>query len=375
MAKNVDTKKEKEVLPLLDADSVSGNRNNINVNYDNINVNNDSKISQKVQVKRKITAKRLGDIDGAQKIKDICENVKIVGGTRAKKKLHDMLEKYRIYGKRYLEKGIKPTVGVIIYGIPGVGKSELAKQFSSAYADKYGDVKVVGIDPSVYLAKRLKGVEEIKKVFNRIVDDSLKDNKIMIVLIDECDALFPKRGKKSTGIIATERTDAILKIIDNIIDNKAVRGRLFIIGTTNLIYRIDPAIFRAGRFNKVSILLPNFEERLELSKLYLDNLDISVGNKTYKVLDIIDPKEVADFTVGFSGADFMSLQSELFSMLLDKEESRGAVHTDDIMKVIKLHSLDATNRSLMEIARFEADMKKIEEGSHVPKSMFEIDEV
>lgn len=313
--------------------------------------------------KRTITAKRYKDLVTSQDASsELLAGVTIIGGNRAKKKIINMLEKYRKNESRYREKGIRPDIGIIIYGIPGVGKSELAKQIVREYKKLYGEIGTYDITPAEYLGKRTKSIEVIERAFTKVRQYVKKTGHTAIMIIDEIDALFPKRGRKSTGIIATERTEALLKSIDVIVDDVDIRGKIFIIGTTNLIHRLDPAIFRSGRFHRVAILLPNYKERVELTKMYLENLDIVINSKNYKILEIISVDEVADLTHGFSGADFMTLQKEMYDMMLDKEEKYLDIRIQDITKVIGEHSLNTTNAALMEIAEFEGQMKEMEAG-------------
>lgn len=338
--------------------------------------------SKQSSQKRLITARRGSDIID-EELQGILKNLTIIGGGRAKKKLLTMIEKYRSRVAIYREKGIEPRVGLIIYGLFGVGKSKLVKEFIKAYMKKYSNVDYIEIKPKEYLTKRIKGVEIIEKTCGKAISRIRETGNTVIIFIDECEALFPRRGNnRETGIIAPERTNVLLKIIDDIIDDPEIVGKLFFIGTTNLIWKVDPGIIRSGRFDRVSILLPNLKERLGLTRLYLGKLDIEIeiprigGGREkviYNILDIINEDEVVELTEGFSGADFMTLGREMFDMMLDKKEKGICVEIRDITKVIYEHSLSITNSAMNEIREFEESMRKIDEGSGVDTEMFEPD--
>jgi ATPases of the AAA+ class len=198
---------------------------------------------------------------------------------------------------------IPPIRGILLYGPPGVGKTMMAK----ALANTLG-VKLIMLSGAEILYKGYEGaVAAVKEVFNRA-----RENKPAIILLDEIDAIAPRReAYKSEG---NKVVNQLLTEMDGI---RTLRD-VVVIATTNRIEDVDPALLRPGRFDKVVFMpLPNRDERRDIFEKYL-------GKETCSKVNC---DALAALTEGYSGADLASVTREAKLKVL-KEMIRGNVNRE-----------------------------------------------
>ena len=215
-----------------------------------------------------------------------------------KKELYDLLEMQFKYYNLMEQMKIPPIRGILLYGPPGVGKTMMAK----ALAKTLG-VKLIMLSGAEILYKGYEGaVSAVKEVFNRA-----RENKPSILLLDELDAIAPKReGQKSEG---SKIVNQLLTEMDGIRSLKEV----VVIGTTNRLEDIDPALKRPGRFDRIIFMpLPNKKERRDIFEKYLGK----------DVCEQVNCDKLAEITEGYSGADIAAVTREAKMKVL-KEIIRG----------------------------------------------------
>jgi len=227
-----------------------------------------------------------------------------VGGyDQIKKELLEILEIQFKYSNLMAQMKIPPIRGILLYGPPGVGKTMMAK----ALANTLG-VKLIMLSGAEILYKGYEGaVAAVKEVFNRA-----RENKPAIILLDEIDAIAPRReAYKSEG---NKVVNQLLTEMDGI---RTLRDAV-VIATTNRIEDVDPALLRPGRFDKVVFMpLPNRDERRDIFEKYL-------GKETCSKVNC---DALAALTEGYSGADLASVTREAKLKVL-KEIIRGNVNRE-----------------------------------------------
>jgi len=227
-----------------------------------------------------------------------------VGGyDQMKKELFEILEIQLKYSNLMAQMKIPPIRGILLYGPPGVGKTMMAK----ALANTLG-VKLIMLSGAEILYKGYEGaVAAVKEVFNRA-----RENKPAIILLDEIDAIAPRReAYKSEG---NKVVNQLLTEMDGI---RTLRD-VVVIATTNRIEDVDPALLRPGRFDKVVFMpLPNRDERRDIFEKYL-------GKETCSKVNC---DALAALTEGYSGADLASVTREAKLKVL-KEIIRGNVNRE-----------------------------------------------
>ena len=225
--------------------------------------------------------------------------------------------------EKYEAIGARIPKNVLLYGKPGTGKSMIAKAISnecnvhfmyragSEFARRY-----VGDSP-----------KEIKKMFKEA-----REKAPTILFIDEIDALGKKRSEDTNG----EDVKALTQLLTEL-DGFDTTDDVFLIGATNTLDLLDPALLRSGRFDKkVKILVPNEENRKEMFELYIGKV---------KHEDDIDCELYSVRTLGLTGADISTIVNNAAIAAVD--DDRDKVSSEDILNEIdKILMFDDKDNSL-----------------------------
>ena len=212
------------------------------------------------------------------------------------KKIREMIELPLKHPEIFDKLGIEPPKGVILQGPPGTGKTLLAK----AVANESEAHFILLNGPEVMS----KFYGESEKKIRDIFEDAEK-NAPSIVFIDEIDAIAPKR-EDVQGEVERRVVSQLLTMMDGL----KSRGRVVVIGATNRVNSIDPALRRPGRFDReVSISVPDKEGRLNILKIHTRNMPLAKDVN----LDVLAAK-----THGFVGADLSALTKEAAMNVLRK---------------------------------------------------------
>lgn len=138
--------------------------------------------------------------------------------------------------------GLKPPRGILLYGPPGTGKTHLARAIASS--TKSAVLVVNG--PELSSAYHGETESKLREVFKEA-----REKSPCIVVLDEVDALVPRREDGAGGEVEKRVVATLLTILDGMEDGTREReDRVVVIGTTNRINAIDPALRRPGRFDR-----------------------------------------------------------------------------------------------------------------------------
>jgi len=157
----------------------------------------------------------------------------------------------------YEDIGIRPPKGVILYGVPGTGKTLLAKAVANSTSATF--LRMVGSELiQKYLGDGPKLVRELFRV--------AEENAPSIVFIDEIDAVGTKRyDSQSGGEKEIQRT--MLELL-NQLDGFDTRGDVKVLLATNRIDSLDPALLRPGRIDrKIEFTLPDAKTKRQIFKI------------------------------------------------------------------------------------------------------------
>jgi transitional endoplasmic reticulum ATPase len=212
--------------------------------------------------------------------------------------------------------GVTPPKGIILHGPPGTGKTLIARALANEIGAKFYSIS----GPEVYSKWYGKSEESLRNIF----EDAVK-NAPSVVVIDELDALVPRRekvhGDQEQRIVATFLTQ-----MDGLKQMKDV----VVVGTTNRLNAIDPALRRGGRFEyEVHIGVPDAEARGEIMRIHTRRMPLA---------DDAGLDAVAETTAGFVGADIASLCREAAYNALRRSFSaedfeKGQIHPDESLCV------------------------------------------
>ena len=164
------------------------------------------------------------------------------------------------YPELYQQAGVKPPKGLLLAGPPGVGKTLIAK----AIANESG-VNVISVKGPALMSRYVGDSEQgVRELFHKA-----RQASPCIIFLDEVDSVVPARGEGSTDSHVAERVlSQFLSEMDGLEELKGV----FVIGATNRVDLIDPAMLRPGRFDEIIELgLPDEEARQQIMAVHLRN--------------------------------------------------------------------------------------------------------
>ena len=215
--------------------------------------------------------------------------------------------------KKFTKYGAKLPKGVLLVGPPGTGKTLLAK----AVAGEAG-VPFYSISGSDFVEMFVGvGAGRVRDLFK-----TAKQNAPCVVFIDEIDAVGRQRGAGlGGGNDEREQTlNQLLVELDGFEDNSGI----IVIAATNRSDVLDPALLRAGRFDRqITVTLPDKEGREAIFKVHARNKKLDPS---------IDFGQLAKRTIGFSGADIANILNE--AAILAVRAKREAITMADIDEAI-----------------------------------------
>uniref|UniRef100_A0A8C8CN37 AAA+ ATPase domain-containing protein n=1 Tax=Oncorhynchus tshawytscha TaxID=74940 RepID=A0A8C8CN37_ONCTS len=227
----------------------------------------------------------------------------------------------------YQQLGVVPPRGFLLHGPPGCGKTLLAQAVA-------GEMELPMLKVSApELVSGVSGESEqkLRELFEQAVTSSP-----CILFIDEIDAITPKREVASKDM--ERRIVAQLLTCMDDLNSLAVTAQVMVIGATNRPDSLDPALRRAGRFDKeICLGIPDEAARLRILKTLCRKL---------KLPEDFDYRQLARLTPGYVGADLMALcreaaMSAVNRVLLEKQDKNQGL-------LCRLLSLLKSSESLSE---------------------------
>jgi len=212
-----------------------------------------------------------------------------IGGLEEEiQKIREMIELPIRHPELFKRIGIDPPKGVLLHGPPGTGKTLLAR--AVAYETEAHFITISG--PEIMSKFYGQSEENLRKVF-----EEAKEMAPSIIFIDELDSIAPKRGEV-TGEVERRVVAQLLSLLDGL----EGRGEIIVIGATNRVNDIDPALRRPGRFDReIEIGVPDTDGRHDILLIHTRGMPLD---------DDVDLRLMAEKTHGFVGADVESLAKE-----------------------------------------------------------------
>ncbi len=213
-----------------------------------------------------------------------------IGGLKEEiKKIREMVELPLKHPEIFEKLGIEPPRGVLLYGSPGTGKTLLAKAVAAESEANFVEFNTAEVNSALH--------GQTEKNIEKLFEDAEK-NAPSIIFIDELDSIAFKREDRGVNEFLNIAVMSLLKHMDGLKSRKNV----IVIGATNRIDAIDPALRRPGRFDReIEIGVPEKEGRLSILKIHTRNMPLAKD---------VDLNEISAITHGFVGADLAALCKE-----------------------------------------------------------------
>ena len=197
------------------------------------------------------------------------------------------------------EVGIDPPRGVLLHGPPGTGKTLIARAVANEVNASF---RVIN-GPEIVSKYKGDSEERLRSMF-----EEAEENQPAIVFIDELDAIGGERDEES------DMENRLVAQLLTLLDGLESRGQIIVIGATNRVDAIDPALRRGGRFDReIEIGAPDETGRREI-------LDVHTREMT--LAEDVDLDRLAARTHGFVGADVKTLTQEAAMAALRDRENR-----------------------------------------------------
>src|SRR3989441_253044 len=250
-----------------------------------------------------------------------------VGGMRPViQKVREMIELPLRHPELFERLGVEAPKGVLLYGPPGTGKTLLARAVASETNANFYSIG----GPEIMSKYYGESEERLRDVFKQA-----QENAPSIIFIDELDSIAPKR-EEVTGEVEKRVVSQLLSLMDGL----QSRGKVVVIGATNRVNALDPALSRPGRFDlEIEIGVPDKEGRLEIMQIHTRGMPLA---------EDVDLKRLAEITHGFVGADFEALAKEAAIRALRRilPEGNMGAESDPVailnkLKVMNTDLLDA----------------------------------
>ena len=238
-----------------------------------------------------------------------------VGGlSQVKQQLLEAVEWPLQYADLFTKACIRPPKGILLVGPPGCGKTLLAKAIATESQVNFISVKGPALI-SKYVGDSEKGVRDMFR--------KAKQAAPCIIFFDEIDAMVPARSAGGSDAHVAERVlSQFLTELDGVEELKGV----LLLGATNRMDMLDPAILRPGRFDEiVDIPLPDEESRRLIFEVHLRDKPLAPG---------ISTSQLAADTDGFSGADIQGLCTRAALRAVRRAVVHRIAHPGDEAEVI-----------------------------------------
>jgi transitional endoplasmic reticulum ATPase len=252
-----------------------------------------------------------------------------VGGLNEElEQVREMIELPMRHPELFQALGIDPPKGVLLHGPPGTGKTLIAQAVANEIDANFQTIS----GPEIMSKYYGESEERLREVF-----EEAEENEPAIVFIDELDSIAPKREDVS-GDVERRVVAQLLSLMDGL----EQRGDITVIGTTNRIDAVDPALRRGGRFDReIEVGVPDTAGREEILQIHTRGMPLA---------DDIELARYAENTHGFVGADLESLTKEAAMTALRRTRPEMDLEGDEIDAEV-LEALEVTDEDMRSALR------------------------
>jgi len=249
-----------------------------------------------------------------------------IGGlTDVIKQVREMIELPLKYPELFEKIGVEAPKGVLLHGPPGTGKTLIAKAVANETNANFYTLS----GPEIMSKYYGQSEENLRQIFKEA-----SENAPSIIFIDEIDSIAPKR-EETKGDVERRVVAQLLALMDGLEE----RGKVVVIGATNRINDIDPALRRPGRFDReIEVGIPDKKGRIEILTIHTRGMPLAKD---------VDLDKFASITHGYSGADLAALSKEAAIRALRRVLPEINLEKDSIPAEI-LNKIEVTEKDFYE---------------------------
>ncbi|XP_057953221.1 ATP-dependent zinc metalloprotease FTSH 9, chloroplastic-like isoform X1 [Malania oleifera] len=240
----------------------------------------------------------------------------VAGVDEAKEELEEIVEFLR-NPDRYVRVGARPPRGVLLVGLPGTGKTLLAKAVAGE-----AEVPFISCSASEFVELYVgMGASRVRDLFARA-----KKEAPSIIFIDEIDAVAKSRDGRLRVVSNDEREQTLNQLLTEM-DGFDSNSAVIVLGATNRSDVLDPALRRPGRFDRVVMVeTPDRTGREAVLKVHVSKKELPLGED-------VNLGDIASMTTGFTGADLANLVNE--AALLAGRQDKEVVEKIDFIQAVE----------------------------------------
>ncbi len=251
-----------------------------------------------------------------------------IGGLKdVKQELMEAVEWPLNYPELFKHMAANPPKGILLYGLPGTGKTLMAKAVATE-----SQANFISIKGPEFLSKWVGESEKaVRETFRKA-----RQAAPVVLFFDEIDSITPARG---SGLGDSHVTERVISQILSEMDGLEALHNVVVIAATNRPDIIDPALLRPGRFDRmVEIGMPDKDARLDILKIHTKDRPLS---------DDINLESIATRSDGYSGADLAAVCNEAVMLAIREYVFSGKPQEEaeiNKCKVEKKHFDDAIKK-------------------------------
>ena len=263
-----------------------------------------------------------------------------IGGLDATKdKMREMIEWPQKYPERFENLGVESPKGILLYGMPGTGKTLLAKAVANEANANFISINGPEIF-SKFVGESESAVREIFKKARQVAP--------CILFVDEIDSIAPRRGGNTGSGVGDRVVNQLLTELDGI---EALEG-VTVVAATNRPDMIDTAITRPGRIDRsIEVEIPDEEAREKIFEVHTRDMPLA-GD--------VDLAELAGMTDNYVGSDIESVCREAGIEAMRADTDAAEVSTEDFESAVEQVSPTATEDNRQEYQRMMERMQKLD---------------
>lgn len=216
--------------------------------------------------------------------------------------------------RKYEKDGVRPPKGIMLEGNPGNGKTLFAKALAGEANINFIPTKATDFQSAMMSI----GPAKIKSLFRKA-----RKHAPCIIFIDEFDGIGERRNYSGTGI--DKENNRIITAMLNEMDGFETKSGVMVIAATNSYTSLDPALVRAGRFDKkYEVSNPDNKTRIKLIEIY---------TKKKKLSDDIIKEKLSESFSGMSCSQIEAILNESATISIINNHEK--IHQEDIIDAVR----------------------------------------